>query len=290
MSCCGTVSASYRTDSLGRPFNFAAHRIPETDTASSFTPTGTTVLWSNADDEIRFSFSWCVMATTGADHLCSACSGHNSNGHGTLLPTEFRQAGAIHISALAHAICTNRAAYFNINRAGYCSGGRTYWWGPRHGPRNRSCTEHCGAANNVQLHHRNWTSWANNKCNLCIAIKTTIVLACFTAESGELMRSMIKDGFLLLILPITILVVWWFLSYGSTNLYAPSLQLILWTFAQDWLGEGFFDHALPSLGKFLAGFLIASFFGILIGTLIGFSRRLSAALDPVIQFVRAIPP
>lgn len=104
------------------------------------------------------------------------------------------------------------------------------------------------------------------------------------------MRSMIKDGFLLLILPITILVVWWFLSYGSTNLYAPSLQLILWTFAQDWLGEGFFDHALPSLGKFLAGFLIASFFGILIGTLIGFSRRLSAALDPVIQFVRAIPP
>src|SRR5699024_12378762 len=59
---------------------------------------------------------------------------------------------------------------------------------------------------------------------------------------------------------------------------------------QDWLGEGFFDHALPSLGKFLAGFLIASIGGIAIGTLIGFSRRLSAALVPVIQFLRAIPP
>lgn len=104
------------------------------------------------------------------------------------------------------------------------------------------------------------------------------------------MRGVLKDGFLLLTLPAIILIAWWFLSYGSTNLYAPSLQLILWTFAQDWVGEGFFEHALPSLGKFLAGFLIASFSGIIIGTLIGFSRRLSAALDPVIQFVRAIPP
>lgn len=104
------------------------------------------------------------------------------------------------------------------------------------------------------------------------------------------MRNVLKDGLLLLTLPIVILIVWWFLSYDSTSLYAPSLQLILWTFAQDWLGEGFFEHALPSLGKFLAGFIIASFGGIILGTLIGFSRRLSAALDPVIQFLRAIPP
>lgn len=104
------------------------------------------------------------------------------------------------------------------------------------------------------------------------------------------MRSVLKDGLLLLILPAVILVIWWFASADSTSLYAPSLQLILWTFAQDWLGAGFFEHAIPSLVKFLAGFLIASIGGIAIGTLIGFSRRLSAALDPVIQFLRAIPP
>lgn len=104
------------------------------------------------------------------------------------------------------------------------------------------------------------------------------------------MRGLLKDGLLLLTLPAVLLILWWFLSYGSTNLYAPSLQLILWTFIQDWFGEGFFEHALPSLWKFLAGFLIASFGGIIIGTLIGFSKRLSWALDPVIQFLRAIPP
>lgn len=104
------------------------------------------------------------------------------------------------------------------------------------------------------------------------------------------MRGTLKDGFLLLTLPVAILVIWWFISADSTSLYAPSLQLILWTFAQDWLGEGFFEHAIPSLLKFLIGFLIAAFGGVAIGTLIGFSRRLSAALDPIIQFLRAIPP
>lgn len=105
-----------------------------------------------------------------------------------------------------------------------------------------------------------------------------------------MIRSVIKEGLLLLALPVIILVLWWFFSRDSTSLYAPSLELILWTFSQDWLSAGFFEHALPSLGKFIAGFAIAAVGGILVGTIIGFSQRLSAAVDPIIQFMRAIPP
>lgn len=105
-----------------------------------------------------------------------------------------------------------------------------------------------------------------------------------------MIRSVVKQGLLLLALPVLLLFLWWILSRDSTSLYAPSLELILWTFSQDWLGVGFIEHALPSIGKFLAGFAIAALGGVVFGTLIGFSQRLSAAVDPVIQFMRAIPP
>lgn len=104
------------------------------------------------------------------------------------------------------------------------------------------------------------------------------------------MRFLLRDAGLLLWLPAVALLVWWFGTANSTNIYVPSLQMILETFARDWLGERFFTDALPSIGKFLAGFCIAAAGGILLGTMIGLSRRLGAALDPLIQFFRAIPP
>lgn len=104
------------------------------------------------------------------------------------------------------------------------------------------------------------------------------------------MRTLLKDTGLLLWLPITILLAWWFGSANSTSIYFPPLELILETFARDWLGPRFVTDALPSIGKFLAGFGIAAVGGVFLGTLIGLSRRLNAALDPLIQFLRAIPP
>ncbi len=95
---------------------------------------------------------------------------------------------------------------------------------------------------------------------------------------------------LLLWLPVLLIAFWWFASAQSTNVYVPSLQVILETFARDWLGPRFASDALPSIGKFLAGFTIAAFGGIALGTLIGMLPRLGAALDPLIQFFRALPP
>lgn len=104
------------------------------------------------------------------------------------------------------------------------------------------------------------------------------------------MRFLLRDLGLLLWMPVAVLLVWWFGTANSTSVYVPSLQVILETFGRDWIGERFVSDALPSIGKFLAGFSIASAAGIVLGTLIGLSRRLGAALDPLIQFFRSVPP
>lgn len=91
-------------------------------------------------------------------------------------------------------------------------------------------------------------------------------------------------------LPVIVLVAWWFVSAVAPTVYLPSLRTILETLVRDWAGPHFARDALPSIGKFLVGFALAGLFGILIGMLIGMMPRVGAALDPLIQFYRAIPP
>lgn len=91
-------------------------------------------------------------------------------------------------------------------------------------------------------------------------------------------------------LPVSVLVLWWVLSTGSESLYFPPLVTILDTLWADWTGPGLMEHLVPSLGKFLAGFLIASLTGVTIGLLIGMSAILSALVEPIVQFLRSLPP
>ena len=55
------------------------------------------------------------------------------------------------------------------------------------------------------------------------------------------------------------------------------------------LGEQVFQDVVPSLLRLLAGWGLAVIFGIVFGTLIGRSQKLSELLDPSLQFLRAIP-
>jgi sulfonate transport system permease protein len=91
-------------------------------------------------------------------------------------------------------------------------------------------------------------------------------------------------------LPVGLVAVWWVASASSTSLYFPSLQTIAETLRADWLGPGFMEHLVPSVGKFLAGFLIASLAGIGLGLVIGMYPALRAATEPLIQFLRSLPP
>lgn len=104
------------------------------------------------------------------------------------------------------------------------------------------------------------------------------------------MNKIIRSTLLMVWLPALLVVVWWVATASSTNLYIPPLETILRAFVRDWFGPNLISDGLPSIAKFAAGFLIASVTGIVLGLLIGLSPTLSAALDPLIQFFRAIPP
>jgi ABC-type nitrate/sulfonate/bicarbonate transport system permease component len=95
---------------------------------------------------------------------------------------------------------------------------------------------------------------------------------------------------LALALPVALFAVWWIASTGSQNFYYPPLKDILATFGEVWTGEQLRTDVLPSLGRLGLGYAIALVGGIALGVLIGSLRWLRAALEPVLEFFRAIPP
>jgi ABC-type nitrate/sulfonate/bicarbonate transport system permease component len=97
-------------------------------------------------------------------------------------------------------------------------------------------------------------------------------------------------GTLLLGLPVVLVLVWWFVSDGSTNFYVPSLRNILTAFGDTWFGPRLGTEVLPSVVRLLLGYLIALAVGIGLGVAIGRRPVLRAVLEPVLEFLRAIPP
>lgn len=91
-------------------------------------------------------------------------------------------------------------------------------------------------------------------------------------------------------LPVALVALWWFASASSTNIYFPSLQTITETFAADWFGPRIVTDLMPSLGKFVLGFLLSAVGGIVIGTWLGLSPRAREATEPIVQFLRSLPP
>jgi ABC-type nitrate/sulfonate/bicarbonate transport system permease component len=91
-------------------------------------------------------------------------------------------------------------------------------------------------------------------------------------------------------LPVLLFVFWWFASAGSQDFFRPPLQTILIKGRETWFGQRLLDDVLPSLVRLLVGYAIALVLGIALGTAIGSSRRLRALVEPVLEFLRAIPP
>ena len=90
--------------------------------------------------------------------------------------------------------------------------------------------------------------------------------------------------------PVLLLVMWGVASSGSQTYYFPPLTDILTTFKDTWLFERVGSDVVPSLERMLAGFGIAVVVAVVGGLLLGLSRRARAAADPIIDFLRAIPP
>jgi ABC-type nitrate/sulfonate/bicarbonate transport system permease component len=92
-------------------------------------------------------------------------------------------------------------------------------------------------------------------------------------------------------LPTALLTLWWLLSADSETFYLPPLSEILATFDDVWLrSDRLRDDVLPSLLRLTAGFLLAVVLGVGLGVLVGSFRRVRAFCEPVLEFLRAIPP
>jgi len=83
------------------------------------------------------------------------------------------------------------------------------------------------------------------------------------------------------------LAVW---SSGSQSFYWPPVTEILATFRDTWLFERFGTDVVPSLYRLGAGYLLACVVAIAAGIVLGSSARVSRAVEPIVEFLRAIPP
>jgi len=92
------------------------------------------------------------------------------------------------------------------------------------------------------------------------------------------------------VLPVVLLAAWWFGSANSVSPFFPPLQDILEAFPSVWFEGRMWNDVVPSLVRLLAGYGIALVVAILLGVAIGSYNGLRAFLDPVLEFLRAVPP
>jgi ABC-type nitrate/sulfonate/bicarbonate transport system permease component len=93
-----------------------------------------------------------------------------------------------------------------------------------------------------------------------------------------------------LALPAVLVALWWVASAGSANVYWPPLRTILKAFPDVWTGERLRADVRPSVLRLVSGYATAAVVGIALGTVIGSYRRVRAVCEPVLEFLRAVPP
>jgi ABC-type nitrate/sulfonate/bicarbonate transport system permease component len=108
--------------------------------------------------------------------------------------------------------------------------------------------------------------------------------------TGELVRRALLGTLFVIGLPALLVLGWWLASDDSVNPYWPPLRTILTTFPDVWTVDRLRADVLPSLLRLLAGYASAAVVGVVLGTVIGSYRRVRAVCEPVLEFLRAVPP
>lgn len=93
-----------------------------------------------------------------------------------------------------------------------------------------------------------------------------------------------------ILVPVFVVLTWAALSANSTSFYFPPLSVIAETFVHTWDLERVKADVLPSLGRLFAGYACAVVVGVVAGVGLGLSRRSRANMEPIIEFLRALPP
>jgi ABC-type nitrate/sulfonate/bicarbonate transport system permease component len=89
-----------------------------------------------------------------------------------------------------------------------------------------------------------------------------------------------------------LLVAWQLGASALDSVFFPSFTAAAARLWDAWITnpEALTTQFVPSIVRLLAGWLIAAVVGIGLGSLIGLSARLHDYVDPIVQFLRAIPP
>jgi ABC-type nitrate/sulfonate/bicarbonate transport system permease component len=90
--------------------------------------------------------------------------------------------------------------------------------------------------------------------------------------------------------PAVLLTAWWVASANSTDPFWPPLSTTLSKFFPTWFGDRLMSDVLPGLGRLAAGYAIAVVVGVLVGGAIGNSKAIRELVEPVLDFLRSIPP
>ncbi|MGW5558105.1 ABC transporter permease [Micromonospora sp. NPDC003944] len=93
-----------------------------------------------------------------------------------------------------------------------------------------------------------------------------------------------------LALPTLLLVVWGLVATRTTSRFFPDPLTIAEAFRETWVGPAFVEDVLPSLARLGLGVAASVVLGIAAGTLIGLTPWLRELLEPLLEFLRAIPP
>jgi ABC-type nitrate/sulfonate/bicarbonate transport system permease component len=91
-------------------------------------------------------------------------------------------------------------------------------------------------------------------------------------------------------LPVVLVALWWFGSANSTSYYFPPLSTVLTWFGRLWLSTRFGQDVVPSLVRLVAGFVLSGIVGVALGVALGLTDALRRGAEPVLEFLRAIPP
>ena len=90
--------------------------------------------------------------------------------------------------------------------------------------------------------------------------------------------------------PLLLVAAWGVFSQGSTNTFFPPLGMILERFQALWLFDHFGSDVMLSLRNLVIGYALATVIGVGMGFVTALVPVVRWALDPLIHFVRGIPP
>jgi ABC-type nitrate/sulfonate/bicarbonate transport system permease component len=90
--------------------------------------------------------------------------------------------------------------------------------------------------------------------------------------------------------PIALVALWAAYSASSDTYYFPPLSKIATAFRDTWLFDRVGSDVVPSLARLALGYLIACTVAVALGLLLSLVGWLRQASDPVVQFLRSIPP